>query len=82
MMALVNQKQASVQNPAPRQGNANYFLYALAQKQNTANLACNSSSAPVAGCTFNDVTKGNNAVPCTGGSANCSAMWRRRMECW
>jgi pro-kumamolisin-like protein/Big-like domain-containing protein len=73
IMALVNQKQATVQNPAPRQGNANYFLYALAQQQNTANLACNSSSAPVAGCTFNDVTKGNNAVPCTGGSANCSS---------
>ncbi|MDP9337712.1 MAG: Ig-like domain repeat protein [Acidobacteriota bacterium] len=74
IMALVNQKQASGQNPAPRQGNANYFLYALAQQQNTANLACNSSSAPAAGCNFNDTTKGNNAVPCTGGSTNCSTL--------
>src|SRR5580693_8125617 len=54
IMALVNQKQATGQNPAPRQGNANYFLYALAQQQNTANLACNASTAPVAGCTFHD----------------------------
>ncbi len=72
IMALVNQKEATAQHPAPRQGNANYVLYALAQQQNTANLSCNSSSAPVAGCNFNDVTKGNNDVPCTGESPNCS----------
>ncbi len=74
IMALVNQKQASGQNPAPRQGNANYFLYALAQQQNTANLACNSSSAPASGCSFNDTTKGNMAVPCAGASPNCSSL--------
>jgi hypothetical protein len=74
IMALVNQKQASGQNPAPRQGNANYFLYALAQQQNTANLACNSSAALASGCSFNDTTKGNMAVPCAGGSTNCSSL--------
>jgi hypothetical protein len=73
IMALVNQKQATGQIAAPRQGNANYFLYPLAQQQNNANLACNSSSAPVTGCTFNDVTKGNDSVPCTGTSPNCSS---------
>jgi hypothetical protein len=73
IMALVNQKLATGSNPTPRQGNANYYLYALAQQQHTANLSCNSSSSPVAGCTFNDTTKGNNDVPCTGGSTNCSS---------
>jgi subtilase family serine protease len=73
IMALVNQKLANGSNPTPRQGNANYYLYALAQQQNTANLSCNSSSSPVASCSFNDVTKGNNDVPCTGASTNCSS---------
>jgi Pro-kumamolisin, activation domain/Bacterial Ig-like domain (group 3) len=73
IMALVNQKQATAQNPAPRQGNANYVLYGLAAQQNTANLSCNSSTAPVSGCNLNDVTKGNNSVPCTGGKPNCSS---------
>ena len=72
IMALVNQKLANGSNPTPRQGNANYYLYALAQQQTIANLSCNSSSSPVAGCTFNDVTKGNNDVPCAGASTNCS----------
>ncbi len=73
IMALVNQKQATAQNPAPRQGNANYVLYALAKKQASASLNCNSSAGPVSGCTFNDVTKSNNAVPCAGKSPNCSS---------
>jgi hypothetical protein len=72
IMALVNQKLATGPNPTPRQGNANYYLYALAQQQNAANLSCNSSSSPVATCSFNDVTKGNNDVPCAGASTNCS----------
>ncbi len=68
IMALVNQKYG-------RQGNANYVLYALAQAQATAKLSCdsNASSLPAASCTFNDVTKGNNAVPCAGKSPNCSS---------
>ena len=73
IMALVNQKLSTGSNPTPRQGNANYYLYALAQQQTTANLSCNSSSSPVAGCSFNDVTKSNNDVPCTGASTNCSS---------
>ena len=73
IMALVNQYQVTPQNPSPRQGNANYVLYGLAQQQNTANLNCNSSAAPAAGCSFNDVTTGNNDVPCAGATPNCSS---------
>src|SRR5258708_10678737 len=81
IMALVNQKQATVANPAPRQGNANFVLYALAKK---AGASCTSSATEAAGCIFNDITKGNsflptglpgvatNSVPCQGGSLNCS----------
>jgi len=67
--ALVNQNVAMNQIPA-RQGNANYVLYHLAANQNGLN--CNSSATPNPGCTFNDVTKGNNSVPCVGGSPSCS----------
>lgn len=67
IMALVNQKYG-------RQGNANYVLYALAQAQATAKLSCNSSSSPAAACNLNDITKGNNAVPCASGSLNCSSV--------
>jgi hypothetical protein len=85
ILALVNQKQATAQNPAPRQGNANYVLYQLFNKQanTTPALNCNSSTGPAPGCTFNDITHGNTAmanssvgnndVPCAGGSTNCSS---------
>jgi hypothetical protein len=82
VIALINQKQATAQNPAPRQGNANYVLYALAKK---SGASCPSSTTEAAGCIFNDVTHGNsfvatkygssvgtNSVPCQGGSKNCS----------
>jgi hypothetical protein len=72
IMALVNQYQLTVQNRSPRQGIANYVLYALAQQQNSANLNCNSATSPVSGCSFNDVTTGNNDVPCMGATPNCS----------
>lgn len=81
IMALVNQKQASSQDPAPRQGNANYVLYALAKK---ANASCTSTATPAAGCTFYDITQGNsyaalapgvgtNSVACSGGTPNCNS---------
>jgi hypothetical protein len=81
IMALVNQKQSTQADPAPRQGNPNYVLYALAKK---AGASCTSSTTEASGCIFNDVTKGNsflptglpgvgtNSVPCQGGSLNCS----------
>src|ERR1700722_7508665 len=74
IMALVNQYQLTVQNRSPRQGIANYVLYGLAQQQNSANLNCNSTISPAAGCSFNDVTTGNNDVPCTGATPNCSSL--------
>ncbi len=67
IMALVNQKNG-------RQGNANFVLYKLAQMQYAAATACNSVATPppAAGCTFNDVTTGTIAMPCTKGSLNCN----------
>ena len=86
IMALVNQSQATTTpaNPAPRQGNANYILYKLFQKQTGASPAinCNSSATPSTSCTFYDVTRGNsalptgigtNSVPCAAASPNCSS---------
>lgn len=69
IMALVNQKTGQ------RQGNANVTLYAMAKSETFS--SCNSSdgtsgSATNTTCVFNDVTKGNNSVPCAGGSTNCS----------
>ena len=74
ILALVNQGQATISNPAPRQGNANLVLYQLAKKQFTAGTACNSvaSPLPAAACTFNDVTTGTIAMPCTKGSTDCT----------
>ncbi|NYF80821.1 Ig-like domain repeat protein [Granulicella arctica] len=77
IMALVNQKTGS------RQGQANYTLYRLAGSQfgttgapNSAQLAaCNASNgnAVDASCIFHDVTASTNAVPCDGGTLNCSS---------
>lgn len=66
IMALV------VQKTGQRQGNANYTLYSLV-KQAGASCNANAATLPAATCTFNDVTKGNNAVPCAGKSPNCSS---------
>ncbi len=66
IMALINQANG-------RQGNANPVLYKIA---GTAGQSCNSSTTPLTGsptCSFYDITKGNNSVPCAGGSLNCSS---------
>jgi subtilase family serine protease len=69
ILALVNQKTGS------RQGNPNPRLYALAAAEygTTGSTACNSSGGtpaapilPAASCIFNDVTRGDNDVDCTG----------------
>src|SRR5580704_7682316 len=82
IMALVNQSQATAQNPAPRQGNANYVLYELANK---SGASCASATPVVTGCALNDISKGSSAlptggtgigtisVPCKGGVVGCSA---------
>jgi hypothetical protein len=74
IMALINQSQASVSVPTPRQGNPNYLLYTLAK---TAANVCNSSTLTPAQllantCVFYDTTKGNISVACQGNSPNCS----------
>jgi hypothetical protein len=75
IMALVNQSELAA-GRSGRQGNANYVLYKLATAQATTpgTAACNSTgaTAPAGGCSFNDVTIGNNSVQCAGGSTNCS----------
>jgi hypothetical protein len=59
MLAMVEQKTGS------RQGNANYVLYNLAAQ---SGASCDSSATPAnrAACVFYDITKGNDAVPCSG----------------
>lgn len=72
IMALVNHYRATLSNPAPRQGNANYVLYPLA---NQTNASCNSSLAATitnTSCVFYDITKGNNSVICGANSPDCS----------
>ena len=66
IMALINQANG-------RQGNPNPVLYKIAA---TAGQSCNSSTTPLTGsatCSFYDVTKGNDSVPCAGNSPNCSS---------
>jgi hypothetical protein len=75
IVALINQKTGQ------RQGNVNPILYQLAKTQiaSTTSATCNSSNRtnpsvpPPAVCVFNDITKGNDSVPCAGGSPNCSS---------
>ncbi|HEY6465921.1 MAG TPA: S53 family peptidase [Candidatus Acidoferrales bacterium] len=62
IMALVDQKAGG------RQGNPNPVIYALGAQQSAAD--CN-ASGPAASCIFNDVTAGNNAMPCLPGSPDC-----------
>lgn len=72
VMALVNQSTGQ------RQGNANYVLYSLASADtNYTSGACVTSNAgtpqlPNAACVFHDINKGNNAMACDSGTANCS----------
>jgi hypothetical protein len=76
IMAMVNQAMANhasgaqLTNVSAGQGNANYVLYSLAASQSPS--ACNSSTGPGTNCIFNDVTKGNNSVPCVPGTQACS----------
>ena len=56
-------------------GSANYVLYPLASQQINAGTQCASAGEVTSGnaCTFYDITEGNNSVPCTAGTPNCSA---------
>lgn len=76
ILAIIEQGERNA-GRSGRQGNANFVLYKIAQT--AAGKTCDSSAridptqpAP-AGCVFNDVHKGNNSVPCAGGSLNCSS---------
>jgi len=72
VIALIGQSEANA-GRSRRQGNANLVLYKIAA---TAANSCDSSATPLIGsttCAFYNVTKGNNSVPCTGGTPNCSS---------
>jgi subtilase family serine protease len=64
LMALVVQAQGSAQ------GLPNPVFYKLAAAQTTANCNSNTVAAGNA-CVFNDITSGNNEVPCANNSPNC-----------
>jgi hypothetical protein len=78
IMALINQSEVNAGRlkAGEGQGNVNYVLYKLATAQGTTpgTSACNSSlgTGINAGCTFNDITSGNNSVECEAGTPNCS----------
>jgi subtilase family serine protease len=63
MLALVEQKVGS------RLGNINPTIYELANL--SAYYMAGQTIATLPGVVFNDVTAGNNAMPCTAGTANC-----------
>ncbi len=78
VLALLDQSQSSAGSADGRQGLVNPLLYSLAafeygtaQNPNAATLAaCNASKGQNIGssCVFQDVTVGNNAVPCVAAS--------------
>jgi len=72
IMALINQSQATVNDPAPRQGNANYILYKLYKLHPAGICTSNPAAATASGCIYYDVVNGNTSVACQGGSLNCS----------
>jgi hypothetical protein len=73
MLALVNQKLATPQNPAPRQGNANFVLYKLAVEPGKRCDSSDPATITNTSCVFYDVTKGNISVPCVSGAPNCGS---------
>jgi len=70
IMALVVQQYG-------RQGQANYVLYRLAAGQTPSQCnGSNTTTPPAASCIFNDITKGNNAVPGEPGYGTASAKYQ------
>lgn len=68
ILALVEQKNGAFQ------GQVNSVLYRLAQTQaNRCDASVEMNPASPNSCVFYDVTSGNNAVPCAGGSPGCSS---------
>jgi hypothetical protein len=73
IMALVDQKMS----PITRQGQADYVLYRLAATENLSQCnASNTSGLPAGTCIFNDVTRGNNAVPGEVNYGNSNAQYQ------
>jgi subtilase family serine protease len=71
IVALLDQRAATLSGQTGSQGNLNPELYELASGQVAAN--CNSSS-PASTCIFNDITIGTNAQPCANPSPDCTVV--------
>jgi Pro-kumamolisin, activation domain/Bacterial Ig-like domain (group 3) len=70
IMALVVQKYG-------RQGQANYTLYRLAAAESLSQCnGSNTTTLPASACIFNDITKGNNAVPGEPGYGTANAQYQ------
>ena len=69
VMALINQKANAAQ------GNPNAQLYALAARQTYSSCSAESVTAGSASCYFNDIDTSTIAVPCLGGSPNCTVLY-------
>jgi len=71
IMALIDQQQKG------RQGNPNLVLYTIAKGETfsscNSSLFTNPATPPPSSCAFLDITKGNDSVPCSGVSLNCSS---------
>jgi hypothetical protein len=68
IQALINQALGST-----GVGNPNPIYYQIAQNEystSASRAACNSTTGPASTCSFNDITRGDTDVPCTG-AFNC-----------
>ncbi len=63
----------AAQEAGTRIGNPNPVLYALASSTAQTQGSCDATGNRGAGCIFNDITLGTNAMPCVAGSLNCTA---------
>ena len=63
----------AAQQAGTRIGNPNPVLYNLASSPAQTQNSCSATGNPAAGCIFNDITAGTNAMPCVAGSLNCNA---------
>jgi hypothetical protein len=66
ILALIEQGESNA-GRSRRQGNANFVLYKIAQTaagKSCTSLRTDPTQPAPAGCVFNDITKGNNSVPC------------------
>jgi hypothetical protein len=62
----------AAQQAGTRIGNPNPVLYRLASSSAQTQNSCNATGTRAAGCIFNDITLGTNAMPCVAGTPDCT----------